>query len=99
MEFKLKIGDIIKEGKSTIVILDEASFCYKIKAERNGASGNRLISKSILEEFVKYVKLNPNCSSRDARDYLSGRSENDKYEYGYDSTYCILAKEVIRRVF
>lgn len=98
MALKFRIGEIITEGNTTITILDEAEFCYRILSERNGKRGVRLISKSILEEFVEYVKLHPMCTAREARDTLSGKSANDKYEYGYDSTFLILAKELIHRL-
>lgn len=96
MRLTFEVGDEIVKGNSRIIILDEASFCYKILAERNGAKGVRLISKSILEEFVEYIKDNPGCTARDARENLSGKTLNDKYEYGYDSTYTIMAEEIVR---
>lgn len=98
MELKLKIGEIITEGNTTITVLDEAPFCYRVLLERNGKRGVRLISKSILEEFVDYVIANPGCNASTVRYALSGKSINDKYEYGYDSTFLILAKEVISRL-
>lgn len=98
MELKLKIGEIITEGNTVITILDEAVFCYRVLSERNGKRGIRLISKSILEEFVNYVKQHPEAKASEVRMALSGRSSNDKYEYGYDSTFLILAKRVIERI-
>lgn len=97
MNLKLKVGEIITKGETTITILDEASFCFRVLSERRGKRGVRLISKSILEEFVEFVKANPNCTAAVARQSLSGKSINDKYEYGYDSTFLILAKQVILR--
>lgn len=72
-------------------------FVIEFLSERSGKRGIRLISKSILEEFVNYYVANPGELSRNARIALSGKTINDKYEYGYDSTFSILAKIVIRR--
>lgn len=97
MNFNLKIGEIIVDGETSITILDEVSFCYRVLTERRGKRGVRLISKSILEEFVIFLKRFPDTSAAYIREQLSGKSINDKYEYGYDSTFKILAKVVISR--
>lgn len=97
MDLKFKINEIIRDGNTTITILDEVTFCYRLLSERNGTRGVRLISKSILEEFIDYVKTHKDCKASEIRMALSGRSLNDKFEYGYDSTFFILAKEAIKR--
>lgn len=56
MDFKLKVGEVIADGGTTITILDEVAFCYRVLSERYGKRGVRLISKSILEEFVLFLK-------------------------------------------
>lgn len=89
-EQKLRIGDMSENGQVTIV--DEDRLCYLVKSESRGAVGLRTISKNLLKEFVDFAKGHPDATPRDARNALSGMSEIDKYEYGYDSTLLLLAK-------
>lgn len=88
--YKLKIGDISENNQITIV--DEDRLCYLVHSECRGAKGLRTISKALLREFVAYVEKHPNVTPRDARNALSGTSDIDKYEYGYDSTLVSMAK-------
>ena len=88
----LKIGDYSDNGQITIV--DEDKLCYLVRSTSRGASGLRTISKALLKEFVDYVEAHPDASPRDCREALSGESEIDKYEYGYDSTLLLMAKMV-----
>lgn len=90
---KLHIGDYSDNGQVTIV--DEDKLCYLVRSTSRGASGLRTISKALLKEFVDYVQAHPDASPRDCRDALSGESEIDKYEYGYDSTLLLMAKMVL----
>ena len=90
----LRIGDVSDNGQVTIV--DEDRLCYIVLSENNGAKGLRTISKALLVEFVEYFKSHPHASSKDARAALSGGSELDKYEYGYNSTLTVMAKMVIQ---
>ena len=53
------------------------------------------ISKALLKEFVDFLETHPGASPRDCRDALSGASDIDKYEYGYDSTLLMMAKMVL----
>ena len=91
---KLRIGDYSNNGQ--IEILDEDRLCYLVKSTNRGTSGYRTISKALLNEFVDYLEQNPNSVPRDAREALSGKSEIDKYEYGYESTLHMMAKMVLR---
>lgn len=91
--YKLNIGDITDNGQITIV--DEDRLCYLVQSECRGAKGVRTISKALLREFVEYIGKHPNATPRDARNALSGTSDIDKYEYGYDSTLVQMAKMVI----
>ena len=93
---KLNIGDRSENGQINIV--DEDRLCYIVRSENRNASGLRTISKAIIEEFVKYVKNHPDAAPREARNELSGISEIDKYEYGYDSTILMMAKMVVGQV-
>lgn len=92
----LKIGDYSDNGQITIV--DEDKLCYLVRSTSRGASGLRTISKALLKEFVDYVEAHPDASPRDCREALSGESEIDKYEYGYDSTLLMMAKMVLGMV-
>lgn len=92
----LKIGDYSDNGQITIV--DEDKLCYLVRSTSRGASGLRTISKALLKEFVDYVEAHPDASPRDCREALSGESEIDKYEYGYDSTLLLMAKMVLEMV-
>ena len=88
-----KIGDYSDNGQITIV--DEDKLCYLVRSTSRGASGLRTISKALLKEFVDFVQAHPKASPRECRDALSGESEIDKYEYGYDSTLLMMAKMVL----
>ena len=90
---KLRIGDYSDNGQITIV--DEDKLCYLVRSTSRGASGLRTISKALLKEFVDFVQAHPKASPRECRDALSGESEIDKYEYGYDSTLLMMAKMVL----
>ena len=90
---KLNIGDTSDNGQITII--DEDKLCYLVKSTNRGASGERTISKALLREFVTFLEANPDATPRDARNALSGTSDIDKYEYGYDSTLLLMAKMVL----
>ncbi|MDD6506661.1 MAG: AAA family ATPase, partial [Prevotellaceae bacterium] len=89
----LRIGDISDDGKVTII--DEDRLCYIVKNESKGASGLRTISKSLLSEFIDYVKTNPQTKADEARKALCGKTDNDKFEYGYASTLVAMAEMAI----
>lgn len=89
----LNIGDYSDNGQITII--DEDKLCYLVRSTNRGASGLRTISKALLKEFVDFVQVHPEASPRDCRDALSGGSEIDKYEYGYDSTLLMMAKMIL----
>ena len=90
---KLRIGDMSDNGKITIV--DEDRLCYIVKSISNGAVGNRTISKSLLNEYISYLQNNPEEKWNNARNELSGLTDIDKYEYGYNATLVMMAKMVL----
>ena len=90
---KLQIGDMSDNGQITIV--DEDRLCYIVKNENHGAVGLRTISKALLDEFVAYIKQHPDANGNEAKAALSGYSDIDKYEYGYNATYVMMAKMVL----
>ena len=94
--YKLGVGDMSANGQITIV--DEDRLCYIVRSESRGAVGLRTISKAILAEFVGYAEKHSESTPRDVRNALSGTSQIDKYEYGYESTILTMAKMVLGQV-
>ena len=90
---KLHIGDYSDNGQITIV--DEDRLCYVVKSVNRGSIGLRTISKALLREFIDYLFFHHDAQPRDARDALSGKSEIDKFEYGYESTLLMMAKMIL----
>lgn len=75
----LKAGDLSADGK--IHIIDEDRLCFQVR----GTNGSiRTISKDLLREFIEYFNEHPYASSTDARNDLSGKTDIDKFEYGYN---------------
>lgn len=91
----LSIGDYSDDGKIEIIDADRLS--YRVFSSSKGATGVRTISKAILNEFVNYVADHPDASADDARNYLSGKTDTDKYEYGYAVTIMKMARMVIAK--
>ena len=91
----LSIGDYSEDGKIEVVDVDRLS--YRVFSSSKGATGIRTISKTILNEFVNYVADHPDASADDARNYLSGKTDTDKYEYGYAVTIMKMARMVIAK--
>ncbi len=89
----LQIGDVSDNGQITIV--DEDRLCYLVRSNSKGAIGLRIISKALLDEYVAYFSGHPNSNANSARNELCGKTEIDKFEYGYSSTLTIMAKMVI----
>lgn len=52
----------------------------------------------MLTEFVDYRKSHPNCSANDARDALSGKTDIDKFEYGYASTLLVMSDMILSKL-
>lgn len=83
----LKVGDSSSDGK--IHIIDEDRLCFQIR----GTNGSiRTISKNLLREFIEYFNQHPDASSADARNDLSGKTDIDKFEYGYNGTLTKLSE-------
>ncbi len=95
IENRLQVGDVSDNGQVTIV--DEDRLCYLVRSESRGAVGLRTISKAILNEYVAYFDENPDATPTDARDFLCGKSDIDRFEYGYTSTLTTMAKMVIAK--
>ena len=89
----LKIGDFSDNGQVTIIAEDK--LCFQVLSANKGAKGIRTISKALLTEFINYLNEHPNTTPREARIALTGSSEIDRYEYGYDSTLLLMAKMVL----
>lgn len=91
---RLQIGDVSNNGQ--VEIVDEDRLCYLVRSTSKGATGLRTISKRLLEEYVNYWSEHPDATSESARQALSGRSEIDKFEYGYSSTLSVMAQMVFQ---
>ena len=91
---RLQIGDVSNNGQ--VEIVDEDRLCYLVRSISKGATGLRTISKSLLEEYVNYWSEHSDATSESARQALSGRSEIDKFEYGYSSTLSVMAQMVLQ---
>ena len=87
---RLKTGSTSPNGQITII--DEDRLCYLVKSVSKGAVGIRTISKTLLSEFVDYMRQHPAATANDARNALCGLTEVDKFEYGYASSLVIMAK-------
>ena len=92
-ENKLRIGDVSDNGQITII--DEDRLCYLVKSESRGSVGLRTISKALLDEYVHYFAKHPDSNANAARDALCGKTEIDRFEYGYTSTLTVMAKMVL----
>lgn len=90
---KLKTGDVSSDG--IVTIIDEDRLCYLVKNTNRGGQGIRTISKELLKEFIEYIELHPDAIALNAKEALIGKSNIDKYEYGYYSTLVAMAKMAI----
>ena len=95
------VENILQTGDASdnrqVTIIDEDRLCYLVRSESRGAVGLRTISKALLNEYVAYFDENPDATPTDARDFLSGKSDIDRFEYGYTSTLSTMAKMVIAK--
>ena len=94
-EFGLKIGDQSDDGSVTIVGADR--LCYQVRSVSRGAVGVRTISKKLLGEWVIAVKDDPTATAESLRGKLTGKTEVDKFEYGYFSTLYKMAQMVLNK--
>lgn len=92
----LKIGDKVEDD--SLVILDEDRLCYSVRSVSNGGVGVRTISKALLAEWVEAYRKTPNASSQTVREQLVGKSEIDRFEYGYAGTLAKMAKMILGQI-
>ena len=92
----LMVGD--KTADESLAILDEDRLCYSVKSVSNGGVGVRTISKALLAEWVEAYKKTPNAPSQVAREQLVGKSDIDRFEYGYAGTLAKMAKMVLGQI-
>lgn len=90
---KLNVGD--KRLDDSVEILAEDSLCYQVKAISGNSQGIRTISKALLKEWVEGLRNNPSATSAEMRNSLTGKSNVDRYEYGYNATLYKLAEMVL----
>ena len=97
MNIRLSKGMRHTEGNTSCTIVDEDRLCFLVLNEGRGDSkGIRTISKQLLGEFIVYLKEHPDANAADARDALTGTSDLDRFEYGYNSTLFTLAKLALK---
>ena len=94
--FVIHKGDVSDNGQ--IRIVDEDRLCYVIESNSKGARGIRTISKQLLLEYVNYLRIHKDASPSETRNALAGGSDIDKFEYGYTSSLCTMAKMILDRV-
>ena len=92
----LKVGD--KLADDSIIVRDEDRLCYQVLSTAKGVTGLRTINKALLAEWVIAVRQHPNYSSSELRDLLSGKTDIDKFEYGYAATLKKMADMVLGKV-
>lgn len=91
----LNIGD--RSGNGQVTIVDEDRLCYIVRSNSKGAEGLRTISKRLLKEFFDYRINHLKSSANDVREALCGKTNIDKFEYGYASTLLVMADMIIKR--
>ena len=91
----IHIGDQSIDDKGQVKIMDEDRLCFLVRTESRGSYGLRTISKQLLREYIVYFKLHPNNNANQAREDLCGKTDLDKFEYGYSATLMRMAKMVI----
>ena len=92
MRYILQPG--FKSTNGQIEILASDSLCLLVKNNSKGAVGVRTISRSLLDEYVDYFEKYPSNTAAQAREDLVGKTNIDKFEYGYTSTLTMMAKMV-----
>ena len=91
----LSIGDISPDG--SVKIIDQDRLCYVIQSSNRGAKGIRTISKKLLNEFVEYLDTNNEATANNARESLCGKTDIDKFEYGYAASLIQMAKMILEK--
>lgn len=92
----LNVGD--KATDDSLIVLDDDRLCYSVKSVSNGGVGVRTISKALLAEWVEAYKQTPNAPSQTVRERLVGKSEIDRFEYGYAGTLAKMAKMILGQI-
>lgn len=93
MEYLSK-GDVIVKGK--LEIIDEDRLCYMVSIIVRGKKSLRTISKHLLQEYIDYFNNSSSKNSKEARDELTGKTDVDRFEYGYTATLTDIAKYAIQ---
>ena len=86
----LQVGD--KTVDEAIQIIAEDSLCYQICNFSKGVKSIRTISKRLVGEWVAVLAENPDLAAEEVRQRLLGKSDIDRFEYGYRSTLYKLAQ-------
>jgi len=89
----LHIGDRTADG--SLIVHDEDRLCYQVLWSVRGVRSVRTISKALLNEWVRAYATNPNRKSQDVRLDLVGKTDIDRFEYGYAATLAMMAKMIL----
>ena len=92
----LQIGDRTKND--SLVIHDEDRLCYQVLWLARGTRSVRTISKALLNEWVQAYAITPDATAQEVRERLVGRTDVDRFEYGYAATLAVMAKMILGRV-
>lgn len=92
----LKVGD--RTHDDSLVVLDDDRLCYRVRSVSNGSVGVRTISKGLLTEWVEAYRATPDAPSQVVRERLVGKSEIDRFEYGYAGTLAKMAKMILGQI-
>ena len=91
----LNNGDKSEDEK--VEIVDQDRLCYVVRLFSRGSYSLRTISKELLREFIDYFREHPDDKADDARYALSGKSDLDKFEYGYAATLKTMAEMALKQ--
>ena len=91
----LNNGDKSEDEK--VKIVDQDRLCYVVRLFSRGSYSLRTISKELLREFIDYFREHPDDKADDARYALSGKSDLDKFEYGYAATLKTMAEMALKQ--
>ena len=94
--FTLHIGDRAKDN--SLIIHDEDRLCYQVLWLARGTRSVRTISKALLNEWVRAYAKNPDRTAQETRLDLVGKTDTDRFEYGYAATLATMAKMILGQI-
>ena len=89
----LHIGD--KTANGSLIVHDEDRLCYQVRWLARGTYSIRTISKALLKEWVNAYAVDPDGRAQEIRENLVGKTDVDRFEYGYAATLAVMAKMIL----